>query len=204
MPLLLRAAHPRSRGENLSRWSAPRASTGSSPLTRGKPKAPTPLRLGATAHPRSRGENQSVSTWARSIMGSSPLTRGKQVLSESHTAGLGLIPAHAGKTSSAAPNATPTTAHPRSRGENHPLDGDQVARPGSSPLTRGKQGGDIDLCLRGGLIPAHAGKTCPIHGADVPCRAHPRSRGENGWSCMVGGCGWGSSPLTRGKRATEA
>ena len=50
-----------------------------------------------------------------------------------------------------------------------------------------------------GLIPAHAGKTL---GSPVGRRAHaahPRSRGENGRSC-VGAFGWyGSSPLTRGK-----
>ena len=72
-----RAAHPRSRGENVRRSSMTDASDGSSPLTRGKPvdldEGETKARLipahaGKTvhrlspradgwAHPRSRGEN---------------------------------------------------------------------------------------------------------------------------------------------------
>ena len=71
-------AHPRSRGENRPVWPTCRTITGSSPLTRGKPKAravefsvvrlipahagktPSPLVVPPplTAHPRSRGENR--------------------------------------------------------------------------------------------------------------------------------------------------
>ena len=72
---------------------------------------------------------------------------------------VGLIPAHAGKTSSAAISTVIPTAHPRSRGENLPLKRRACRSAGSSPLTRGKQG--HAPCLRdiSGLIPAHAGKT---------------------------------------------
>ena len=51
-----------------------------------------------------------------------------------------------------------------------------------------------------GLIPAHAGKTCPGPPTWGDARAHPRSRGEN---VCVGSDrfnGAGSSPLTRGQR----
>ena len=71
------AAHPRSRGENRRRCDATDITTGSSPLTRGKPNLrvahhtcnglipahagktlkPAAEKLEATAHPRSRGEN---------------------------------------------------------------------------------------------------------------------------------------------------
>ena len=50
---------------------------------------------------------------------------------------------------------------------------------GSSPLTRGKLGGNLDARLDVGLIPAHAGKTL-----NAAMAANP-----------IGG----SSPLTRGK-----
>ena len=95
-----RAAHPRSRGENLFHFRTSCACVGSSPLTRGKRvgvPAPftrerlIPAHAGKTprvcaahssgpAHPRSRGENTVVSCPYFRGTGSSPLTRGKQVL----------------------------------------------------------------------------------------------------------------------------
>ena len=92
------AAHPRSRGENLSVVVQLPNSAGSSPLTRGKRSAEfwrvvasglIPAHAGKTsihllspavleAHPRSRGENASR-VWPLMVArGSSPLTRGKQ------------------------------------------------------------------------------------------------------------------------------
>ena len=91
-------AHPRSRGENLEETSLLASCPGSSPLTRGKPRAlrgeRAPVRLipahaGKTdggiqtavarkAHPRSRGENAGAGAGIAAMSGSSPLTRGKQ------------------------------------------------------------------------------------------------------------------------------
>ena len=95
-----RKAHPRSRGENRVPAVAAIAGPGSSPLTRGKPKAPTqmirtwrliPAHAGKTsasrsrdpclrAHPRSRGENVHEADYCVLEVGSSPLTRGKHFL----------------------------------------------------------------------------------------------------------------------------
>ena len=50
------------------------------------------------AHPRSRGENVADVRVARSAEGSSPLTRGKLMSAITQPVGMGLIPAHAGKT----------------------------------------------------------------------------------------------------------
>ena len=70
---------------------------------------------------------------------------------------------------------------------------------GSSPLTRGKPGrGPIGI-VRGGLIPAHAGKTFAFVLPTCQARAHPRSRGENSAVQFVPSVPMGSSPLTRGK-----
>ena len=94
--------------------------SGSSPLTRGKlvralvhigylglipaHAGKTPWRaLGAPAsraHPRSRGENFTDLIPALAGVGSSPLTRGKRLDGAGAFHGLGLIPAHAGKTRS--------------------------------------------------------------------------------------------------------
>ena len=70
---------------------------------------------------------------------------------------------------------------------------------GSSPLTRGKPRLDEASLHRGGLIPAHAGKTSGSGCARSRPRAHPRSRGENGFIQVGAPANEGSSPLTRGK-----
>ena len=70
------------------------------------------------AHPRSRGENVPASWDDPLACGSSPLTRGKLVSPSLSCRGLGLIPAHAGKTVTRWSRTMTTSAHPRSRGEN--------------------------------------------------------------------------------------
>ena len=111
-------AHPRSRGENHPHAPSWPRRRGSSPLTRGKRRhrhsgerrnrlipahagktltgsSPHPS---ATAHPRSRGENDRLTEVKIGDTGSSPLTRGKPPLPVFDFTGVGLIPAHAGKT----------------------------------------------------------------------------------------------------------
>ena len=70
--------------------------------------------------------------------GSSPLTRGKLDVAQLLADGIGLIPAHAGKTSPSSTSRQGTTAHPRSRGENRGVTRICNEILGSSPLTRGK------------------------------------------------------------------
>ena len=192
---------------------------GSSPLTRGKRREALPQRLnhglipahagktsaltGATeswgAHPRSRGENPKTPRENTPRNGSSPLTRGKRLLLVCVRLHIGLIPAHAGKTSSASSARVDSRAHPRSRGENY-RDGNHLQLPeGSSPLTRGKPPrSDQDQSPRR-LIPAHAGKTRVDNVFAYVQGAHPRSRGENSLVVMYRTSLSGSSPLTRGK-----
>ena len=113
-------AHPRSRGENVRENRGPTGDLGSSPLTRGKhkriatfskPRGLIPAHAGKTplesmqehvagAHPRSRGENSFWRCGCGYCSGSSPLTRGKRGTDPVFCGNLGLIPAHAGKTSS--------------------------------------------------------------------------------------------------------
>ena len=154
----------------------------------------------AWAHPRLRGENALAVRVAVGDEGSSPLTRGKRHNDRRHAPRRGLIPAHAGKTSTMCPASFPTRAHPRSRGENQRQWITQTIAAGSSPLTRGKPASANGRSRPPGLIPAHAGKTAVMEGDAVIDRAHPRSRGEN--DCCHGDvyAGRGSSPLTRGKR----
>ncbi len=133
-----RAAHPRSRGENLCSRSARASARGSSPLTRGKHLIMAheaaftgliPAHAGKTgshrrtgqmyrAHPRSRGENSFHDRGCRHGDGSSPLTRGKREDRSPRLDVERLIPAHAGKTGTSTCIRGAATAHPRSRGEN--------------------------------------------------------------------------------------
>ena len=159
-----------------------------------------PRRLYACrAHPRSRGENESRAARTWSTYGSSPLTRGKLRAGGDLDGPAGLIPAHAGKTTSGGNDRTYSWAHPRSRGENADESRRSVIPKGSSPLTRGKHEEPLRGASRAGLIPAHAGKTPILRRGVFAPGAHPRSRGENGMTPAGTGVPAGSSPLTRGK-----
>ena len=172
-------AHPHSRGENSDWDTMDGRAGGSSPLTRGKRRAPgnapqrhrlipthagktglAPAReRGRTAHPHSRGENGSQPFNIMPPYGSSPLTRGKRERTSCAPTPTGLIPTHAGKTAHPWPGPQGPGAHPHSRGENPALAGTGLALGGSSPLTRGKRAGLGRVSDTHGLIPTHAGKT---------------------------------------------
>ena len=152
------------------------------------------------AHPRSRGENPGSVLRLGLGKGSSPLTRGKPHRVRGLQARVGLIPAHAGKTSDVDIAAGSCWAHPRSRGENDLPRADRALGRGSSPLTRGKRGRGDDTGDLERLIPAHAGKTSQRTAKPCAGRAHPRSRGENVARSRARRARSGSSPLTRGKR----
>ena len=113
------------------------------------------------------------------VQGSSPLTRGKPPEDPEPVRDPGLIPAHAGKTSSTSPTSWQGWAHPRSRGENHYEYANPENIKGSSPLTRGKPDVGAAEGSGAGLIPAHAGKTAQALLNLSRVWAHPRSRGEN-------------------------
>ena len=163
------------------------------------PTAPTASSRDS-AHPRSRGENSLDLREVSLVPGSSPLTRGKPRWRPQVDEHRGLLPAHAGKTDRRVNQPHDSWAHPRSHGENKTISPTASKRAGSSPLTRGKR---LRPSRRGcgqRLIPAHAGKTCSQRCGCGRRRAHPRSRGENLAGRRGAGAGYGSSPLTRGKR----
>ena len=154
-------------------------SPGSSPLTRGKRQSTGPsrvtsrlipahagktfqrrsFRVPSAAHPRSRGENTISLSGPSVTAGSSPLTRGKPASGSAFGQRSGLIPAHAGKTWKNSLRSIALLAHPRSRGENLSGGVPQMKWQGSSPLTRGKLNGRLEVLKTDRLIPAHAGKT---------------------------------------------
>ena len=175
------------------------APSGLIPAHAGKTGAPPVVVLENRAHPRSRGENADRRAEGVKPEGSSPLTRGKRYRGSAGPRAAGLIPAHAGKTTTAQPPDDSDRAHPRSRGENSGKVRSRCSLSGSSPLTRGKLRGGRHLDLDPGLIPAHAGKTPRARERYCAGRAHPRSRGENLGNFWRWRHARGSSPLTRGK-----
>ena len=219
VPRHYRRAHPRAYGENDSTASARSTSTGSSPRIRGKRVEPAcdgddagliPAHTGKThptchhssaqrAHPRAYGENASMSGTVFVSGGSSPRIRGKLDAIGRFWNGIGLIPAHTGKTkarnpASLAPWAHPRAygktmdffqrpprcrAHPRAYGENSATVKVRYGVPGSSPRIRGKRPLKSSSLSGSGLIPAHTGKTRTRSGLLHTDRAHPRAYGEN-------------------------
>ena len=129
------------------------------PAWAGKTQARFPDGRRYGAHPRVGGENQFVAALVTIAAGSSPRGRGKQVCRLTESAGIGLIPAWAGKTTVYAWYVFTDRAHPRVGGENSLSVAIVLRASGSSPRGRGKLA-NVSCCENGpGLIPAWAGKT---------------------------------------------
>ena len=114
-------------------------------------------------------------------------------------AGVGLIPARAGKTPGSHCGRPRGAAHPRACGENSIAIFLAPFFLGSSPRVRGKLRPRRLHALRAGLIPARAGKTVCVCCCLGVMGAHPRACGEN--ARRRGGAvpDRGSSPRVRGK-----
>ena len=95
-------------------------------------------------------------------------------------------------------------AHPRVSGENSLPQLVGLPPEGSSPHERGKRICEHHGGSQGRLIPARAGKTLVACWFGYVLAAHPRSRGENGFSVIMFGRKCGSSPRERGKRLPGA
>ena len=156
-----------------------------------------------TAHPRACGENMGEPVTRVRKTGSSPRVRGKLVEQDVGGAGVGLIPARAGKTRSCPRRGAARTAHPRACGENITVTDRDKQRAGSSPRVRGKLAEKRALTFTDGLIPARAGKTGDASSPTPPPSAHPRACGENAHHARAVYAPAGSSPRVRGKRGHD-
>ena len=192
-------AHPRPCGEHCDRPAILRMGEGSSPPVRGAQQQSRkmfhrygliPARAGSTgllgcrcrgrwAHPRPCGEH------ARSVHshlapeGSSPPVRGARQQAPPQDLALGLIPARAGSTSSAALSKITTWAHPRPCGEHCRRPPASAGLSGSSPPVRGAPPRYGERAAGRGLIPARAGSTPRGNRGRGRCGAHPRPCGEH-------------------------
>ena len=191
---------------------------GSSPHTRGLPGPPAlgcrstgiiPAHAGFTPrrrqergwhqdHPRTRGVYRDAVPSASTSDGSSPHTRGLRCWVMVRLLSLGIIPAHAGFTSSRSPGVCRCPDHPRTRGVYQQAQVGDEGKIGSSPHTRGLLQGGAVQGLAPRIIPAHAGFTPPAWRPTWPRPDHPRTRGVY-WVVGVATGAWaGSSPHTRG------
>ena len=116
-PTCCAAAHPRSRGEHVTRVPRRRPRVGLIPAHAGSTCYINAAVQFFAAHPRSRGEHI-VSAWNGLVEGgSSPLTRGALLVARRMLWTLRLIPAHAGSTEDRLLRGRRVWAHPRSPGE---------------------------------------------------------------------------------------
>ena len=99
------------------------------------PDAPRPKR----DHPRACGENLPALSKTYHRPGSPPRMRGKHLEKTNAIPGVGITPAHAGKTHRAKSGTTWTWDHPRACGENSAASAQEVRVTGSPPRMRGKQ-----------------------------------------------------------------
>ena len=175
----LPGSFPRVRGKHLLRAAADGVD-GLIPARAGKTSSRQAAALKKRAHPRACGENEVAGLVHGGVPGSSPRVRGKRRSCHQAHRGRGLIPACAGKTSSASLPTCGRRAHPRVCGENAmPCHWVPFAK-GSSPRVRGKQASAVLDRTWSRLIPACAGKTARIRRLEAARRAHPRVCGENG------------------------
>ena len=177
-----------------------------------------------SAHPHSHREHSFISFILSSHFGSSPLLRRTQndtarTLRPSDSSPLArgalgsqgrrkprrrLIPARAGTIRGLKSPGGRARAHPRSRGEHFSVSLLPGIWTGSSPLARGTSPHPRRPCPPGRLIPARAGNIRRAVLSAGGLQAHPRSRGEHGFTAGTSHRGRGSSPLARGTYTKKA
>ena len=109
----------------------------------------------------------------------------------------GIIPAHAGNTTSRPVFVPWRRDHPRACGEHMSLLGGPWGIAGSSPRMRGTRSVVTFVKWIGGIIPAHAGNTQPVRWSSSTLRDHPRACGEHAGDVSNQQTGAGSSPRGR-------
>ena len=129
-------------------------------------------------HPRTRGEKAHHALGGDAVIGSPPHTRGK--VGDDHVVHPhgGITPAHAGKRCAHLQPHRCGKDHPRTRGEKVPRWLTRCSWLGSPPHTRGKALPFAAVVGRGGITPAHAGKSSGIRCWWLHSGDHPRTRGE--------------------------
>ena len=140
--------------------------------------------------------------WRRGMIGrqgSPPHARGKERLYGTWQSGGGITPACAGKSAMVLSSISDMRDHPRMRGEKVRYHATPDMNPGSPPHARGKVWRRLDGDGFSGITPACAGKSLLHSRYLLPCRDHPRMRGEKYHPVKCADVGTGSPPHARGK-----
>ena len=190
--------HPRIRGEHCPHGGENDDPGGIIPAYAGSTSLATSRLPTKPDHPRIRGEHWPIPDSASSETGSSPHTRGARVDERLQLRRERIIPAYAGSTDARRSSSTPTSDHPRIRGEHHIAVVVPAPGGGSSPHTRGARGRRRVLAPASGIIPAYAGSTTVRRVGAAKSPDHPRIRGEHPWTPFAPSPYAGSSPHTRG------
>ena len=196
-------AHPRWRGADVGNFQATFSPEWLIPAGAGRTSVRVRTKSCPGAHPRWRGADADAHRPESFPKGSSPLARGGQPGRAPGEVGAGLIPAGAGRTSSAPRSKRPRRAHPRWRGADHRSPLPACGGVGSSPLARGGRATAACTLPNAGLIPAGAGRTWLPQRSPEPPWAHPRWRGADRERERRDRGRGGSSPLARGGRVRD-
>ena len=171
--------HPRACGAHRPSTCAWNSSSGSSPRMRGSQARVRlvvqllgiiPAHAGLTHyyrschctcgdHPRACGAHYVRSQCTYTPEGSSPRMRGSRAREQVVGRARGIIPAHAGLTSTMLLATMPSRDHPRACGAHMHDENDVETRKGSSPRMRGSLVAAGTAKTDSGIIPAHAGLT---------------------------------------------
>jgi len=172
---------PHTRGARPGRSSRHRHG-GIIPAYAGSTTSPCRARTCRGDHPRIRGEHKPRCSSSKPWKGSSPHTRGAPDAERGEGLLERIIPAYAGSTSRESRASTTPMDHPRIRGEHSCIAERQLARPGSSPHTRGAPPPNSRGPRPERIIPAYAGSTISPVLLRWIWPDHPRIRGEHGQS----------------------
>ena len=127
------------------------------PAHAGSSSSPCAATTQSRDHPRACGEQARVLRGRRGRAGSSPRMRGAAVAVDVRHVGAGIIPAHAGSSSSYAAGPRRDRDHPRACGEQSRAASSSNFTTGSSPRMRGAVMEAMKTLMESGIIPAHAG-----------------------------------------------
>ena len=149
-------------------------------------------------HPRACGAHNTDTITNRPLQGSSPRMRGSHELVGPDAVTRGIIPAHAGLTTSATSFLCPIRDHPRACGAHHSTFSLCFNDMGSSPRMRGSRQLRAGGLVCDGIIPAHAGLTVSSNTNSNRRRDHPRACGAHYQATTGEKWYTGSSPRMRG------
>ena len=152
-----------------------------------------------TDHPRTCGEKVGLPMRTETVPGSPPHMRGKGFKPHPSCAGIGITPAHAGKSLGRGRRFQRDRDHPRTCGEKNIWISLCSSFSGSPPHMRGKACSVNCQYIFYGITPAHAGKRTTRPPPRCPAWDHPRTCGEKYLVEEDGDAITGSPPHMRGK-----